>query len=116
MPLRSRKATNFRLWQAEQTSLNTWKPRWSCAWSYLPKGPSNEKDTCLGLRWNSCSTVFAGGSVTEATAPTRNETSSQPAKKKSEERRAGKACVSTCRSRWSPYHEKHKDLIPSDIQ
>src|SRR3546814_12349124 len=23
---------------------------------------------------------------------------------KSEERRVGKACVSTCRSRWSPYH------------
>src|SRR3546814_20802909 len=26
------------------------------------------------------------------------------AKKRSEERRVGKACVSTCRSRWSPYH------------
>src|SRR3546814_15135163 len=25
---------------------------------------------------------------------------------RSEERRAGKECVSTCRSRWSPYHEK----------
>src|SRR3546814_15320634 len=25
---------------------------------------------------------------------------------RSEERRVGKACVSTCRSRWSPYHEK----------
>src|SRR3546814_20415710 len=25
-----------------------------------------------------------------------------------EERRVGKECVSTCRSRWSPYHEKHK--------
>src|SRR3546814_19299647 len=28
---------------------------------------------------------------------------------RSEERRVGKACVSTCRSRWSPYHyKKHK--------
>src|SRR3546814_16592288 len=27
---------------------------------------------------------------------------------RSEERRVGKACVSTCRSRWSPYHEKKK--------
>src|SRR3546814_11317471 len=26
------------------------------------------------------------------------------AKKRSEERRVGKECVSTCRSRWSPYH------------
>src|SRR3546814_4327113 len=25
-------------------------------------------------------------------------------KKRSEERRVGKECVSTCRSRWSPYH------------
>src|SRR3546814_16204002 len=27
---------------------------------------------------------------------------------RSEERRAGKECVSTCRSRWSPYHLKKK--------
>src|SRR3546814_15679476 len=26
----------------------------------------------------------------------------------SEERRVGKECVSTCRSRWSPYHKKKK--------
>src|SRR3546814_10565595 len=25
-------------------------------------------------------------------------------RERSEERRVGKACVSTCRSRWSPYH------------
>src|SRR3546814_17674671 len=27
---------------------------------------------------------------------------------RSEERRVGKACVSTCRSRWSTYHQKKK--------
>src|SRR3546814_10055525 len=27
-----------------------------------------------------------------------------PAHQRSEERRVGKECVSTCRSRWSPYH------------
>src|SRR3546814_13356594 len=27
-----------------------------------------------------------------------------PATGRSEERRVGKECVSTCRSRWSPYH------------
>src|SRR3546814_11760719 len=27
---------------------------------------------------------------------------------RSEERRVGQECVSTCRSRWSPYHYKHK--------
>src|SRR3546814_12285662 len=29
-------------------------------------------------------------------------------KVRSEERRVGKECVSTCRSRWSPYHKKKK--------
>src|SRR3546814_13726317 len=28
---------------------------------------------------------------------------------RSEERSVGKECVSTCRSRWSPYHEKKKN-------
>src|SRR3546814_18000553 len=30
---------------------------------------------------------------------------------RSEERRVGKECVSTCRSRWSPYHYKKKKPI-----
>src|SRR3546814_13157629 len=30
--------------------------------------------------------------------------SSSTASERSEERRVGKECVSTCRSRWSPYH------------
>src|SRR3546814_12639647 len=29
---------------------------------------------------------------------------------RSEERRVGKECVSTCRSRWSPYHSKKKEV------
>src|SRR3546814_19687129 len=29
---------------------------------------------------------------------------------RSEERRVGKECVSTCRSRWSPYHYKKKTI------
>src|SRR3546814_19445023 len=28
---------------------------------------------------------------------------------RSEERRVGQECVSTCRSRWSPYHKKKKN-------
>src|SRR6056297_3692684 len=31
-----------------------------------------------------------------------------PGAERSEERRVGKECVSTCRSRWSPYHYKTK--------
>src|SRR3546814_13632655 len=30
---------------------------------------------------------------------------------RSEERRVGKECVSTCRSWWSPFHEKKKKCI-----
>src|SRR3546814_14384827 len=31
---------------------------------------------------------------------------------RSEERRVGKECVSTCRSRWSPYLYKKKQTVP----
>src|SRR6056297_4152194 len=34
--------------------------------------------------------------------------------RRSEERRVGKECVSTCRSRWSPYHEKKKNTATSE--
>src|SRR3546814_16571063 len=33
---------------------------------------------------------------------------------RSEERRVGKECVSTCRSRWSPYHSKKKTVQTND--
>src|SRR3546814_15073932 len=35
--------------------------------------------------------------------------------RRSEERRVGKECVSTCRSRWSSYHykKKNKNSVPS---
>src|SRR3546814_20261459 len=35
----------------------------------------------------------------------------QVIKKRSEERRVGKECVSTCRSRWSRYHSKKNTKI-----
>src|SRR3546814_19035524 len=34
--------------------------------------------------------------------------------RRSEERRVGKECVSTCRSRWSPYHQKKKPKHRND--
>src|SRR3546814_11580119 len=34
-----------------------------------------------------------------------------PGQKRSEERRVGKECVSTCRSRWSPSHAKKKTYL-----
>src|SRR3546814_6865767 len=41
------------------------------------------------------------------TGPARNP--DRPGTGRSEERRAGKECVSTCRSRWSPYHYKKNE-------
>src|SRR3546814_19238943 len=34
---------------------------------------------------------------------------------RSDERRVGKECVSTCRSRWSPFHQKNKSQ-PQNLQ
>src|SRR3546814_16024706 len=42
--------------------------------------------------------------VYEATVTVTVTTRIQDKVLRSEERRVGKACVSTCRSRWSPYH------------
>src|SRR3546814_10941863 len=35
--------------------------------------------------------------------------------RRSEERRVGKECVSTCRSRWSPYHYKNTKMRHESI-
>src|SRR3546814_13327194 len=43
------------------------------------------------------------------------ETASGYKKLRSEERRVGKECVSTCRSRWSPNHSKNKTKTNSTI-
>src|SRR3546814_14049791 len=43
--------------------------------------------------------------MAEAPAPAR----------RSEERRVGKECVSTCRSRWSPYHYKKNNMITDKL-
>src|SRR3546814_19184004 len=37
-------------------------------------------------------------------APAQDSEAPQGGPGRSEERRVGKECVSTCRSRWSPYH------------
>src|SRR3546814_13201017 len=41
----------------------------------------------------------------------RSQGSRCPNRGRSEERRVGKECVSTCRSRWSPYHSKKKHKL-----
>src|SRR3546814_6490417 len=49
--------------------------------------------------------VSAGGRKREPTCSARNDgLIRRTIAQRSEERRVGKECVSTCRSRWSPYH------------
>src|SRR3546814_12298192 len=49
------------------------------------------------------------GDYPAAAAPPRQRPRTRPSDR-SEERRVGKECVSTCRSRWSPYHYKKNIL------
>src|SRR3546814_12984537 len=44
--------------------------------------------------------------VRKYTITGNNCRNNSPLLERSEERRVGKECVSTCRSRWSPYHYK----------
>src|SRR3546814_20191015 len=64
---------------------------------------------------------FADRRSAHAARQNRTDTAAQPAvhggrpdagdgHARSEERRVGKECVNTCRSRWSPYHYKKKTL------
>src|SRR3546814_11893706 len=64
----------------------------------------------LGLA--NASKILGQSSVAEEATNIANLTTSTRATRtgagRSEERRVGKECVSTCRSRWSPYHSKKK--------
>src|SRR3546814_7202049 len=46
----------------------------------------------------------AHGRMTSQDQPRETAQDSVAKSQRSEERRVGKECVSTCRSRWSPYH------------
>src|SRR3546814_8790954 len=54
-----------------------------------PDRPAPLRIRTFEALWQACATV---------------RSQAQPGSDRSEERRVGKECVSTCRSRWSPYH------------
>src|SRR3546814_13130277 len=56
--------------------------------------------------WRYISTKSIGPIISGGKPPSRVTSDTM----RSEERRVGKECVSTCRSRWSPYHYKKKKL------
>src|SRR3546814_10094890 len=47
-------------------------------------------------------------SIVDETCPYCGASTTESKRRRSEERRVGKECVSTCRSRWSPYPSKKK--------
>src|SRR3546814_11577055 len=58
--------------------------------------------------WSSdvCSSDLSTCARRDARRQARGRRLRHPGRMRSEERRVGKECVSTCRSRWSPYHSK----------
>src|SRR3546814_19543809 len=84
-------------WSSDVCSSDLIRP-WSpapCCSAFLRSTPWLMSGDCLPIR---LSTPQAAPSK-----PTSDE--------RSEERRVGKECVSTCRSRWSPYHYKKSNQI-----
>src|SRR3546814_3803395 len=71
----------------EERSMNK-EPSSPCACS----GGNGQQTACASEQASTETTVFHVSNM-----DCRNE-------ERSEERRVGKECVSTCRSRWSPYH------------
>src|SRR3546814_12383165 len=71
-------------------------------WENLPAGGA----TLTGFLRTA---VRAATSRWHGTIPTRSLRQAGQVHVRSEERRVGKECVSTCRSRWSPYHSKKKN-------
>src|SRR3546814_11268282 len=74
-----------------------------------PPGDQNENSGFRGLCHRRESWTWAGlrGGEHQAWRSKGVRWSPDP-DRRSEERRVGKECVSTCRSRWSPYHSKKK--------
>src|SRR3546814_12897207 len=52
----------------------------------------------------------SGGVTVSGNSFTETASTAMDAVRRSEERRVGKECVSTCRSRWTPYHYKKKNV------
>src|SRR3546814_7409070 len=57
-----------------------------------------------------CSAQSRAPSLSSQRAGSNSEAAPWPASTRSEERRVGTECVSTCRSRWSPHHQKKTNM------
>src|SRR3546814_11343529 len=71
-----------------------------------PQDEPLETEACSGLACEGCDTIEEDERSEDAgcAAAESGLNADASAVQRSEERRVGKECVSTCRSRWSPYH------------
>src|SRR3546814_14823444 len=65
-----------------------------------PKNATSARTTSRGHDWGAL----------EQSSPLGRSLTRALKSRRSEERRVGKECVSTCRSRWWPLHEKKKKI------
>src|SRR3546814_16025896 len=73
-----------------------------------------------GLPSQPSSTAPIGTGASSARVFTTCLSPSKPVRKpgqraRSEERRVGKECVSTCRTRWSPYNDKQNVVVTKEV-
>src|SRR3546814_14229022 len=89
------------------TSLDYMPRHTASLWSTKTFGLPDEAQLRLGA-----GVVYSGKSVSTSdiwSIVTPSRTTVDALAERSEERRVGTECVSTCRSRWSPAHSKKKD-------
>src|SRR3546814_14549672 len=74
-----------------------WAARLISASSWRASGAGSCSGKSLNTRWSEL--VVTHEHIAYGVDETQHD-----GQRRSEERRVGKECVSTCRSRWSPYH------------
>src|SRR3546814_11571890 len=78
---------------------------WGLIWRSSPARMAAEY---CAIRPGSCPATSASSRTISSSLPTLPPSTLPDRGHRSEERRVGKEGVSTCRFRWSPYHEKKK--------
>src|SRR3546814_17469531 len=85
-------------------SLTGWKVGWTCAAPRLTAAIARAHQFLTFTTAPSLQTAVAYGLGKDDAYFTAMREGFARSRARSEERRVGKECVSTCRSRWSPYH------------
>src|SRR3546814_14033638 len=104
----SLKAEHAEKYKAFETSRAANTPDFQVDLGYTESAPGQAN---LSMSTTQLAERFGAVSMTLEMPFKDNRDLPDPVQGRSEERRVGKECVSTCRSRWSPYHYKKKHNI-----